>query len=62
MMKTKFGDGLRSKTETAMKNEALCKVLCHNLYVLIRCIYGFGIGTGFLAACFQKKITEDADD
>jgi transposase len=62
MMKSKFGDGLRSKTETAMKNEALCKVLCHNLYVLIRCVHGFGIGTGFLAACFQKKITEDADD
>lgn len=61
MMKSKFGDGLRSKTETAMRNEALCKVLCHNLYVLIRCIYGFGLGSGFLAACFQKKITEDAD-
>jgi transposase len=62
MMKSKFGDGLKSKTETAMRNEALAKVLCHNLYVLIRCICRFGVGTGFLAACFQKKITEDADD
>ena len=61
MMKAKFGDGLRSKTETAMKNEALCKVLCHNLYVLIRCIYGFGIGTEFFAASFQKQAVEVAD-
>lgn len=35
MIKTKFGDALRSKTETAMVNEALCKVLCHNLCCLI---------------------------
>ena len=33
MMKRKFGDGLRSKTDTAMVNETLCKVLCHNLVV-----------------------------
>jgi transposase len=31
MIKSKFGDALRSKTETAQINEALCKVLCHNL-------------------------------
>ena len=31
MMKRKFGDGLRSKTDTAMVNETLCKVLFHNL-------------------------------
>ena len=35
MMKRKFGDGLRSKTDTAMVNETLCKVLYHNLVVLI---------------------------
>jgi transposase len=35
MMKRKFGDSLRSKTDTALVNEALCKVLCHNLVVLI---------------------------
>jgi hypothetical protein len=43
-----------------MKNEALCKVLCHNLYVLIRCVYRFGIGTDFLAASFYKHATEAA--
>jgi transposase len=35
MMKRKVGDGLRSKTDVAMINETLCKVLCHNLVVLI---------------------------
>ncbi|MGA3105888.1 MAG: transposase [Terriglobales bacterium] len=43
MMKRKFGDGLRSKTDTAMVNETLCKVLCHNLVVLIHEMYELGI-------------------
>lgn len=29
MIKAKFGDALRSKTDAAQFNEALCKVLCH---------------------------------
>ncbi len=33
MIKGKFGDAVRSKTETAQVNELLCKVLCHNLCV-----------------------------
>lgn len=42
MMKRKFGDGLRSKTDVAMVNETLCKILCHNLVVLIHemCVLG----------------------
>jgi transposase len=43
MMKRKFGDSLRSKTPTAMVNEALCKVLCHNLVVLIHEMHELGI-------------------
>jgi len=35
MMKREFDDGLRSKTDVAMINETLCKILCHNLVVLI---------------------------
>jgi len=31
VIKAKFGERLRSRTETAQVNEALCKVLCHNL-------------------------------
>jgi hypothetical protein len=35
MLKRKFDDSLRSKTDTAMVSELLCNVLCHNLVVLI---------------------------
>jgi hypothetical protein len=35
-IKRKFGDAVMSKTDTAMKNEVLCKVLCHNLTCLIQ--------------------------
>ena len=35
MIKRKFGDSLRSKSDVAMTNEVLAKVLCHNLAVLI---------------------------
>ena len=34
MVKAKFRDHVRSKTDTAMKNEVLCKLLCHNLCVV----------------------------
>ena len=34
MVKAKFRDHVRSRTETAMKNEVLCKFLCHNLCVV----------------------------
>jgi len=48
MIKRKFGDSLRSKTDTAMVNEALCKILCHNLVVLIHEIHELGIHPSFL--------------
>lgn len=47
MMKRKFGDSLRSKTDTAMVNESLCKILCHNLVVLIHEINELGITPTF---------------
>ena len=47
MIKAKFGERLRSKTETAQVNEALCKVLCHNLCVVIQSMYELGIDPGF---------------
>ena len=49
MIKGKFGDSLRSKTDTAQVNELLCKVLCHNLCVLIQSIYELGIEPTFWA-------------
>ncbi len=36
MVKRKFGDSVRSKTDTAMVNEVLCKFVCHNLCCLIQ--------------------------
>jgi hypothetical protein len=47
MMKRKFGDSLRSKTDVAMVNETLCKILCHNLVVLIHEMYELGIAPVF---------------
>jgi transposase len=42
-IKRVFGDSCRSKTEVSMRNEALCKCLCHNICVLIHAIHEFGI-------------------
>ncbi len=47
MVKRKFGDFLRSKTDTAMTNEALCKILCHNIVVLIHEMHELGIDPVF---------------
>jgi hypothetical protein len=43
MLERKFGDSLRSKTDTALVNESLCKILCHNLVVLIHEMHELGI-------------------
>jgi transposase/predicted nucleic acid-binding Zn finger protein len=47
MIKAKFGDSLRSKTKTAQVNEALCKILCHNLCCLIQSMYELEIKPEF---------------
>jgi transposase len=49
MIKGKFGDSVRAKTETAQVNELLCKVLCHNLCVLVQAIYEFDLVPVFWA-------------
>ena len=36
MIKTKFGDHVRSKSKTAQMNEILLKILCHNICVVIQ--------------------------
>lgn len=48
MIKAKFGERLRSKTETAQVNEALTKVLAHNLCVVIQSMYELGITPEFV--------------
>ena len=51
MIKAKFGGKLWSKSETGQTNEALLKVICHNIVVLVQSIYELGIepcsGQGF---------------
>jgi transposase len=47
MIKAKFGDAVRSKTLVAMTNEALCKVLCHNLCCLVLSAYELGVVADF---------------
>jgi transposase len=47
MIKSKFGNTLRSKTRTAQINEALCKVLCHNICCLIQSMYELNLKPKF---------------
>jgi len=49
MIKAKFGDSVRSKTDTAMKNEVLAKIVCHNIVVLISAMYELGLDPVFWA-------------
>lgn len=48
MIKARFGERLRSKTERAQMNEALLKVLCHNICVVIQSMHELGIEADFI--------------
>jgi transposase len=58
MVKTKFGDSLRSKTDPAMKNETLAKILCHNICCLISAVHELGIEPVFneMTGCTTKQL------
>jgi transposase len=43
MIKAKFGDSVRSKTDVAMKNEVLAKIVCHNIVCVIHELYEAGL-------------------
>jgi transposase len=43
MIKGKFGSELRSKSDTGQINEVLCKVLAHNICVLIQAMHALNI-------------------
>ncbi len=47
MIQRKFGNSVRSKSDTAQVIEVLCKVLWHNICVLIQSIYELGIEPTF---------------
>jgi transposase len=54
-IKAKFGDSVRSRTETAMRNEALCKILCHNICCVIQEMYELGIEPNFFGKAEEAK-------
>jgi transposase len=47
MIKGKCGSALRSKSATGQINEALAKVLCHNICVLVHAAHELGVETIF---------------
>jgi transposase len=47
MIKSKFGDCVRSKTWTAQVNEVLCKVICHNICCVIQEMHELGVSPEF---------------
>jgi hypothetical protein len=50
MIKGKFGSSLHSKSDTGQINEALCKVLAHNICVLVQATHELGIEPVFFAS------------
>jgi len=49
MVKSKFGEKLKSKNYTAQKNELLCKLIAHNIVVLIHEMHELNIKPDFNA-------------
>lgn len=45
MIECKFGDSLRSKSDTGQMYEVLCKVIAHNLCCLDAAIHELGINS-----------------
>lgn len=61
MIKAKFGGMLRSKGTRAQINEALCKVLCHNLCVLVRSMHELGVEPDFRVHELSTKFDPPPD-
>ena len=55
MIKSKFGDMIRSKTKTAQVNELLLKVLCHNIVVLNSSVNELGIDVYKIGEVFTNS-------
>jgi len=61
MIKAKFRDGLSSKTDVAMVNESLCKILCHNVCCLIQSQYELGVETTFWGERVSAALLVEVD-
>jgi len=57
MVKAKFGDSVRSKTDTAMKNEVLAKFVCHNLCCVVQSIHEFNVNPNFSAGSLPAPLS-----
>jgi len=57
MVKRKFGSHVRSKNEDSQDNEILCIFLCHNILLLIKGIFEFGIFPDFEKMCNEADCT-----
>jgi transposase len=57
MIKAKFGGSVRAKTPTAQVNEVLCKILCHNICVLIQSVFELGLEPTFWVIEAKEPIT-----
>jgi transposase len=55
-IKKKFGNYVRSRGPTAMKNEVLAKIICHNICTLIRSMYELKIAAEFLADKLKEPV------
>jgi len=55
MVKTKFGDKLKSKNLVAQKNELLCKLIAHNVVVLIHEMYELGVTPDFSTCTLNQN-------
>jgi transposase len=60
MVKAKFRDHVRSKTDVAMKNEVLCKFLCHNIIVVHQSQVELGIEPEFWSE--EQPVEEGPQD
>lgn len=57
-LKRKFGHALRAKTDVAMANEALAKVICYNLTCVIQEMYVLGIDPEFVIKARKPRSPE----
>src|ERR671924_1861732 len=57
MIKAKFRDHVRSKTDAAMRNEVLYKILCHNICCVIQAMYELGIEPTFWEAAAGEHVS-----
>ena len=58
MIKAQFRDSMRSKTDKAMRNEVLRKILAHNICCLIMSQFELGIEPEFWGQSEEAKVKE----